>query len=374
MPRSNSLLHSILPWGHAWLLVVIIAVSAVCLAMAAHTLSNVVINAFASGTRYLWLHTIINNTRKIRGFAALIICLAVLMPLAPLSQAASDTVSRLLLASFIVFVGWLCVVSINIGFEFYARRFNMGSTDNLAARKVVTQVRVLRRTLDIFVILIATGFALMSFDSVRQFGVSLFASAGVAGLAAGLAARPLLSNLVAGVQIAITQPIRLGDVLVVQGNWGTVEEITSTYVVMKIWDLRRLIIPLSFFFDTPFENWTRTSGDLLGTVIIYADYRVPIARIRSQLETIVKKTALWDHRTVVLQVTDANHECIQLRALVSARNSSDAWDLRCHVREELIKFLSTLPDSLPRRRAELSSLDDPLKNGSPFASAIQQTN
>jgi small-conductance mechanosensitive channel len=221
------------------------------------------------------------------------------------------------------------------------------------ARKAATQVQLLKRVLDVLLLILTAGFALMSFDSVRQFGVSLFASAGVAGIAAGLAARPVLGNLIAGMQIAITQPIRLGDVLVIQGNWGTVEELSSTYVVLKIWDWRRLIIPLSYFFDNPFENWTRSSSSLIGTVMLYVDYAVPVDAVRTRLTEIARSSPLWDGQVVNLQVTDTREETVELRALVSARDSSSAFDLRCEVREKLIGFLREHhPEALPRRRQQ----------------------
>jgi small-conductance mechanosensitive channel len=356
--RDPDLLEILLPWAPAWLLVTLIVVAALFLATAVHCLVNFLLTRVLD-PRFPTLKPIVDSTRTIRRYAILILTLSLLMPLAPLTVTADDIVRRTLLAGFIVFIGWLLVVSVNIGLEFYGRSLHINSVDNLAARKAITQVRVLKRAIDIFVMVVAVGLALMSFDSVRQFGVSIFASAGLAGIAAGLAARPLLGNLVAGMQIAITQPIRLGDVLIIQGNWGTVEEITSTYVVLKIWDLRRLIVPLSFFFDNPFENWTRTSSDLLGTVMIYVDYRVPVPKVREKLLQILKQSPLWDGKVAALQVTDANKDVIELRALVSTRNSADGWDLRCEVREKLIGFLhNEYPDALPRRRAELSNLED----------------
>ncbi|MBN9555616.1 MAG: mechanosensitive ion channel [Alphaproteobacteria bacterium] len=352
--RDMDILQTIGFSAPRWLVVMMVMAAAVLAALVAHKISSAFLRSVLE-PRFPVLGPIVGKTHRVRLFAILILALSLFRPLAPLSPVATDIFARFFLASFILLIGWIAIVAINIGFEFYSRQFQLDSADNLAARKAVTQIRVLRRAIDIFVLLIAAGFALMSFDSVRQFGVSLFASAGVAGIAAGLAARPLLGNLVAGMQIAITQPIRLGDVLVINGNWGTVEEITSTYVVMKIWDLRRYIIPLSFFFDTPFENWTRTSANLLGTVMIYADYRVPVGRVREHLKDVVKQTPLWDGKAVVLQVTDATKDVIELRALVSARSSGEAFELRCFVREKLIDYLgANCPAALPRLRGEFA--------------------
>jgi small-conductance mechanosensitive channel len=184
--------------------------------------------------------------------------------------------------------------------------------------------------------------------------VSLFASAGVAGLVAGLAARPLLSSLIAGVQIAMTQPIRIDDAVVVENEWGWIEEITSTYVVIKLWDWRRLIVPLSYFIEKPFQNWTREGAAIIGSVFLYVDYAAPVERVREKLNEIVKASRLWDGRVVNLQVSDAKDHAIELRALVSARTSPLAWDLRCEVREKLIAFLrDEYPEALPRQRADL---------------------
>jgi small-conductance mechanosensitive channel len=215
-------------------------------------------------------------------------------------------------------------------------------------------MRVLKRVISTIVILITAGAALMTIGAVRQVGVSLFASAGVAGLAVGLAARPLLANLIAGVQLAMTQPIRIDDAVIVENEWGRIEEITSTYVVVRIWDLRRLIVPLSYFIEKPFQNWTRESTALLGSVLLYLDYAAPIDRIRAKAAEIAQNSKLWDRRVVNVQVSDAKERTIEVRVLVSAADSSTAWDLRCEMREKLIAFLrAEFPESLPRARADV---------------------
>lgn len=228
------------------------------------------------------------------------------------------------------------------------------SGDNLAARRIQTQTRVLGRMLMFFVLLIGVASALMMFPSVRHLGTSLLASAGVAGLVAGIAARPVLGNLIAGLQIALTQPIRLDDVVIIDNEWGRIEEITSTYVVVKIWDERRLVVPLQWIIENPFQNWTRTQAELLGTVFLWLDYRVPLAPLRAELERVCRNASEWDQRVALLQVVDTNERAIQVRALVSAADASKSWDLRCRVREALIDFLQReYPDALPRVRAEL---------------------
>ncbi|MEM5317802.1 mechanosensitive ion channel domain-containing protein [Paraburkholderia sp. JHI869] len=228
--------------------------------------------------------------------------------------------------------------------------------DNLQARRIHTQARVLARTVMVLIIIVGVGAALMTFPNVRQIGASLLASAGVAGLVAGIAARPVLGNLIAGLQIALSQPIRLDDVVVIQGEWGRIEEITGTYVSVRIWDQRRLIVPLQWFIENPFANWTRSSSQIIGTVFLWLDYRMPLAPLREALARIVDGAPEWDRRVQVLQVTDANERAMQLRVLVSSRDSGLNFDLRCRVREGLLDFVNEhYPQFLPRARAEVSA-------------------
>lgn len=229
-------------------------------------------------------------------------------------------------------------------------------SDNLRARRIQTQTRVLVRTLSVLVIIIGVSGMLMTFPTARQFGTSLLASAGLAGLAVGFAARPVLGNLIAGLQIAITQPIRLDDVVIVEGEWGRIEEITGTYVVVRIWDSRRLVVPLQWFIENPFQNWTRHTSSLLGSVFFWVDYSVPLEPLREEFERLCKSAPeLWDGEVSVLQVTDCNERAMQIRVLASSRDSSLSWDLRCYLRENMLRFINErYPGSLPRVRASLS--------------------
>ena len=241
-------------------------------------------------------------------------------------------------------------------------------SDNLEARRVQTQTRVLARTVMLVVLVIGVGAALMTFPGVRQIGASLLASAGVAGLIAGIAARPVLGNLIAGLQIALTQPLRLDDVVIIEDEWGRIEEITATYVVVKIWDERRLIVPLQWVIEHPFQNWTRREAELLGTVMLWIDYRVALEPLRAELERVCAAAPEWDKRVALLQVVDTNERAMQVRALVSASNASKTWDLRCRVREALIDFLQRQePDALPRIRAELSQAGQVPRRAAPHA-------
>ncbi|WNL47376.1 mechanosensitive ion channel [Dyella sp. BiH032] len=258
---------------------------------------------------------------------------------------------QLLLVALIATVTWLVVRCIGALEDLTIRLHPIDLSDNLRARSVVTQVRVLSRSAMVLAVLAGLAAVLMTIPGVRQFGASLLASAGLAGLALGIAAKPVLSNLIAGLQIALAQPIRLDDVVIVQGEWGRIEEITGTYVVVRIWDERRLIVPLNYFIENPFENWTRRTARLIGTVFLWVDYRLPMAPLRMELERLCREAPEWDGRVCVLQVTDASEHAMQLRALVSSADSSRGWDLRCRIREGLIAFVQReYPDYLPTTR------------------------
>jgi small-conductance mechanosensitive channel len=238
--------------------------------------------------------------------------------------------------------------------DFVTARLGLDEADNLDARRIYTQLRVLRGALVAFITFTAIVVMLLFLPGFRQIGTGLLASAGIAGLVIGFAAQRALGNLLAGFQIAVTQPIRLDDVVVVEGEWGRIEEITLTYVVVRIWDERRLILPISYFLEKPFANWTRQTSELLGTVFFYTDYRAPIDALRAELDRIVEASPHWDGRVKGLVVTDCKEGTLELRALVSAKNGGAAWDLRCEVREKLVTFLQqNHPEALPRVRAEV---------------------
>lgn len=275
-----------------------------------------------------------------------------------LPPALSPGLLILIRLSVIIAVAWTVIASWHVFEAIILKRHNVDVEDNLEARRIHTQFSVLRRLFGGAVGVVAFAAGLMLFPGVRQIGASVLASAGIAGLVLGIAARPALSNLIAGIQIALAQPIRLDDVVIVEGEWGRIEEITQTYVVVRIWDLRRLIVPLNYFLEHPFENWTRTSASLLGTVFIYVDYTIPVEAVRQELKRILDESGMWDGKVRVLQVTNATEHTVELRALMSARDASRAFELRCHVREKLIDYLQrNWPGSLPRVRAQLDRAD-----------------
>lgn len=254
---------------------------------------------------------------------------------------------------------WLGIKIINFLSERLLRRFDYDAEDNIRARAVYTQVRVVRRIISAIIIVVAISAGLMLFDEIRSLGVSLLASAGVAGVVIGLAAQKTLGNFFTGLQIAITQPIRIDDSVVVEGEWGWIEEINLTYVVVKIWDLRRLILPISYFTEKPFQNWTHRSSNIIGDVILHLDYTMPIDPLREELDRILEGNDLWNGNVKVVQVIDTKESTMVVRALVSAKNAPTAWDLRCFVRERLIAFIQeNHPDKLPRIRGELDMKKD----------------
>lgn len=291
-------------------------------------------------------------------------------------QAAPDKLIYIALARHwagVLWIGavtWLLLRAVSVTGAAVVQLNPYDAADNLRARGVLTQARVLTRTVHFLILLIGVSIALMTFPEVRQIGTSLLASAGIAGLAVGLAAKPVLGNLLAGLQIALTQPIRIDDVLVLEGEWGRVEEITGTYVVVAIWDQRRLIVPLQYFIEKPFQNWTRKTSEILGTVLLWVDYRLPVEPIRNETTRLCELDKDWDGRVGIVQVTDTSETTMQLRVLLSSVDSGRNFDLRCRVREGLIAFIAReYPLYLPHLRAELMQADKPPEAAPPVARA-----
>lgn len=256
--------------------------------------------------------------------------------------------------ALILALTWTVIATVRALAEWLRSQHDVSVADNLQARRIHTQVDVLATALAIAVGMVGGAIALMQFPQVRELGASLLASAGIAGIVVGLAARPVLSNLIAGVQLAFTEPIRLDDVVVVEGEWGRIEDITSTYVVVKIWDERRLVLPVSYFLENPFQNWTRETADVLGTVYLYLDWRVPVDRIREKLRELCEANEHWDGRVAGVQVTNTSAEAVEVRCLVSGSDASKLWTLRCDVREGLVAYLQQeFPEALPVVRAEM---------------------
>ncbi|QOZ76430.1 mechanosensitive ion channel family protein [Bradyrhizobium sp. CCBAU 53351] len=346
-------------WIPSWFIGLGLVVGAMLLALSLYRIATWLLNR-AFGTRLPLLGVFIERTSGPAQLALCLAAVALVLPLAPLDDNIRTPLMRLFVVAVIALIGWISIRVVDMSAARYLQNFR-DVTENFVARKHVTQVRVFKRVTDTIIVVITVSTALMTFDSVRQYGVSLFASAGAAGIIVGLAARPLLSNLIAGLQIAITQPIRIEDAVIIENEWGWVEDIASTYVVIRLWDWRRMVVPLSHFIEKPFQNWTRDTASLIGVIALHVDYRADVPRIRRWLEDAVKQSKLWDGAVVNLQVIDADSRTIELRALVSARNAPQSWDLRCEMREKLIAFIrDEMPEALPRDRAILipSANDD----------------
>ncbi len=340
-------------WGSlAWSFGTLVA--AVLAALIVHRILFAVSSKIANRTETGLDNSFIKHSRKPSALLLPLIGIIIVMPVLHLPTQLHDSINHILGLGIIASIAWLCIAITAVLSDAMAVRYDVNVKDNLAARRVLTQVNVLRRILVVIVVIISASVMLMTFPEIRSIGAGLFASAGIAGLVIGMAARPTLSNLIAGIQMALTEPIRLDDVVIVEGEWGWIEEIGTTYVVVRIWDLRRLVVPLSYFIEKPFQNWTRKSADLLGTVYIYTDYTVPVDEVRGELHTALQSSSRWDGKVWGLQVTNATEHTVELRALMSAPDSGTAWDLRCEIREKLIHYLQEkYPDSLPKARAEL---------------------
>jgi small-conductance mechanosensitive channel len=344
-----------------WAVALLGLVSAAIFALIVHAIAFRVVKRLLRRRQSGVAAAFVQRIRWPTRFILLAFFITAVLPTLRIAPEVSLLLQRIASLSLIAMVGWLAISVVNLGGDILTLRYNIEIADNLAARRVQTQLRILKRTVNIILLVATVSIMLMTIPQVREFGVSLFASAGIAGIAVGLAARPTLSNLIAGLQIALAQPIRIDDVVIVEKEWGRVEEITATYVVVRIWDQRRLVVPLSYFIEKPFQNWTRRSAEILGEVFWYLDYTAPIDAMRKKLDDFARASKHWDGKLALIQVTNSDRYTIEVRALVSAANSSGAWDLRCEVREKMIAYLREHhPECLPRMRQEQYKVEPPL--------------
>lgn len=342
MTTSALLAH---PWFSTWLAAVI----AIPLALVIHRIGGMVLLRMTRPVAVL--HALIQKSQRAAKVALPLIALQLVWQSAPDELRYIDTVRHINGLLLIAGCTWLVTRAISGFADGVVAKHPLDVEDNMQARGIHTKTRVLARTAMTVIVVAGVSMMLMTFPGARQVGASLLASAGVIGIVAGLAAKPVFSNMIAGLQLALAQPIRLDDVLVVEGEWGRVEEITGTFVVLRIWDDRRLILPLTYFIEKPFQNWTRQSAQLLGSVFFFVDYSMPIAPLRLAVERIVRAAPQWDQRFFNLQVTDTTEQTMQLRVLCTAASSSLAFDLRCVVREGLIDFMQReFPQHLPKFR------------------------
>jgi small-conductance mechanosensitive channel len=341
-----------------WLQVVAILLGALLLALLVHWMAFLVLSRLASRSASKVDDSLLTHARTPSKALFCIMAALLVLPVLGVGASAQETLQRILTVALTASVGWLAARLTGVLRDVVEAKYDLKAATDVRARQTVTRVAILRQSLVALIAVVTLCLILMSIPSIRQIGVTLFASAGIAGLVAGLAARPAISNLIAGIQLAVTEPIRLEDSVIVEGEFGNVEEIRATYVVVRLWDLRRMIVPLSYFIEKPFQNWTRATTDLLATVMLYVDYTVPVAKVREELQRIVKTTDLWDGKVCKLQVTNCTESTVELRALLSALDAGRAWDLRCFVREQLIAYLRREhAEALPRARAEVSVPD-----------------
>ncbi len=305
--------------------------------------------------------------RRVKRPLRLLLPLLVVRAALPVIAADLPSAARLVGGDVLYFlavfgVAWLLTSGVGAVEDAVMQHYDASAEDNLAARKALTQAKILKRIAAVLISLVALAVVLMHYETFRELGTGLLASAGVAGLVVGLAAQRTLANLLAGIQLAITQPIRVDDVVIVEGEFGRVEEITLTYVVVRVWDQRRIVAPIAHFIEKPFQNWTRTSSDLLGTVFLYLDYAVPVESLRAEHQRLLEASAHWDGRAAAVQVTDATKDVVEVRLLQSAASAASLFDLRCEVRERMIAFVQErYPEALPKVRAEMTAPapDDP---------------
>jgi small-conductance mechanosensitive channel len=347
-----SALRNALSFAPPWAVSFIVLVTAVIVALLIHAITLALALRLLRGRRP-YLRSILEATKNPTRLGLLLLAFAIALPTAPLDAETTSVLAKCLGLATVCLLGWIALTAVNIVTNLYLMRFRLDVADNLQVRKHITQIRVLVRALDTVIVLVTLGFALMTFEAVRQYGVSLFASAGVAGVVFGLAAQPVLSNLIAGVQLAVTQPIRLEDAVTVQNEYGWIEEINATYVVIRLWDLRRLIVPLNYFIQQPFYNWTRQHAATLGSVILNLDYSAPVDVVRKKAIGLVEQSERGNATVTSVQVTNTTVQGIQVQILVHSEATSITNNVCADLREQLIAFLNKdHPEALPRSRSE----------------------
>jgi small-conductance mechanosensitive channel len=352
-------MDSLLSMGEGALRILSVLGGAVVVGLLIHAILFAVLGRVARRTPTPIDEALVRHLRGPGRLIVLMIALKIALPFVELGESLQPAIAHLTSILLIVAVTWLVIAVTRAGRDALGEYYDVTAEDNLHARKVHTQYDVLSKIVIVVAVIIGLASVLMTFEQVRQLGAGILASAGIMGIIVGFAAQKSLSTLFAGIQIALTQPIRIDDVVIVEGEWGRIEEITLTYVVVKIWDQRRLVVPISYFLDKPFENWTRVSAELLGTVYLHVDATVPVDEVREELQRAVENDEDWDGRVCQVVMTGVTESTVQLRALVSASDSGKAWNLRCRVRERLVAFVKDqYPQSLPRLRAELSRLPE----------------
>lgn len=347
-------IEEVIPVLPDWVMPVAVVLAFFLLGLLVFRVVYAILDRAVAGRDLFW-RSLVARTRRPLRLGLVVAALFIGVAVAPLGPEQTDLGQHALLIAFMVLVAWTLHTALHIWTTVHLRKFTLDSEDNYLARKHVTQSRIMVRLAGWVIVIVATAAILMTFEGVRQWGVSLLAAGGAAGIVVGLAFQPVLKNLIAGIQLAVTQPIRIDDAVIVEGEWGWVEEITGTYVVIKIWDWRRLVVPLSYFIEKPFQNWTRDSSSLIGGVLLYLDHCADVKRLRAKTEEVCRNSALWDGNVCHVQVNDFRERVMEVRVLASARNAPRTYDLRCEIREELITWIQKeMPEALPRTRETVS--------------------
>jgi small-conductance mechanosensitive channel len=311
--------------------------------------------SFKKSREYMIVHSILDRTSAVLNFLFPLLALAIILPFLYPTTAVQLYLDKTLQVLLIIGFSWLAIMLILVGQDYVNAAFDIEKEDNFRARKIRTQVQFMKKLLILGIIIFTISVLLFSFERMRTIGAGLLTSAGVTGIIIGFAAQRSIANLIAGFQIAFTQPIRIDDVVVLEGEFGRIEEINLTYVVLRLWDQRRLIVPINYFIEKPFQNWTRQSSEILGTVFLYTDYGIPLEEVRAELRRLCEESSYWNKKVCALQVTDTTEHSMQLRVLISAANSGHAFELRVLLREKLLEFIrNNYPESLPRTRATLT--------------------
>ena len=335
---------------------ILIAVLAVVFGLLIKFALSRIFSYYARTSDIFLIKATIRRMHKAMYFFLPLLMLSMALPLMQMNKSVYEPLTKVIEILFTIAFSVILIQLIKVLEDNFYHHYDFNKADNLKERKIRTQLQFIRKIIIALIIIITAGVILLSFESMRKIGAGLLTGVGIGGIIIGFAAQKSLGNLLAGFQIAFTQPIRIDDVLIVEGEWGRVEEITLTYVVLKIWDQRRLILPINYFIEKPFQNWTRVTAELIGAVYLYLDYTAPVEKLKVELSRLLDSNPLWDHRVMALQVTDTRENSIEIRALVSGRNSSDVFDLRCHVREGLVTYVQkNHPECLPKTRAEIGT-------------------
>ncbi|MVN91921.1 mechanosensitive ion channel [Mucilaginibacter sp. HME9299] len=330
-----------------------ILVAATIIGLLIKFISSRLLRIYSQRNNYSFFGSFITHLSWPIGYFIPLLVFKIMMPLMRMNKLYYGFLDRCVSILLIISFAILLTRAIRVLEDYVYHIYDLNKADNLKERKIRTQLKFLRKLVVAIIVFVTIALVLLSFESFRKLGTGLLTGVGIGGIIIGFAAQNSLGNLLAGMQLAFTQPIRIDDVLVVEGEWGRVEDITLTYVVLRIWDQRRLILPINYFIQKPFQNWTRISADIIGTVFIYMDYSIPLQALRAEFERLLSLTKLWDEKVQVLQLTDAKERTIEIRMLVSARNSSDAFDLRCYIRENMITYIQqNYPEGLPKIRTD----------------------